>query len=180
MHSSTILSLLCLAASSSFHVMALPRPGQAVAFQDRHLLETREDETVNPDAVLDTVCTNEGYVSPLSPFPSSPPLSPKITSLTPYRTIVFHDQNVALLSICGGIAGAIEFCGGDPSTTVGESGTAIFTLNAAEEGATINVSKGRWEGCVRAAVAVCPSGGFSSTCVGGASVGNVAFTLAQT
>lgn len=30
---------------------------------------------------------------------------------------------------------------------------------------------------MRAARAVCPTGEFSSTCVGGASTGNVAFTL---
>jgi hypothetical protein len=73
--------------------------------------------------------------------------------------------------------GTIEFCGGSPSSTTGSSGTALFKLNAVDAGATIDVSKGRWEGCVRAARAVCPTGTFSSTCVGGASTGNVAFTL---
>lgn len=105
--------------------------------------------SVNPDAVTGTVCTD------------------------PTVSLDTHDTNVAILSICGGIAGSIEFCGGDPSTTVGASGTSKFTLTAvnAADGATINVSKGRWEGCVRAAQATCPTGTFSSTCVGGTSDG---------
>jgi len=152
MRSSTLFTLICVAASS-VNVMAYPKPG--VSYDHFEVLALRASETVNPAAVTGTTCTNEG-------------------------DIVFHDQNVAELAICGGIAGTIEFCGGSPTSTVGQSGTAIFTLNPVDAGATINVSKGRWEGCVRAAVAVCPTGGFSSTCIGGASTGNVAFTLAQT
>ncbi|TVY37379.1 hypothetical protein LSUB1_G003426 [Lachnellula subtilissima] len=87
--------------------------------------------------------------------------------LSLYSTIIAHDQNVAELGICGGIAGTIVKCGGAPTSTTGSSGTALFTLKAVDAGATINVSKGRWEGCVRAAAATCPTGGFSSTCVGG-------------
>ncbi|KUJ22257.1 uncharacterized protein LY89DRAFT_606633, partial [Mollisia scopiformis] len=109
--------------------------------------------TVDPNAVTDTTCIDTS------------------------ANIVFHDQNVAELAICGGIAGAITKCGGAPTLTTGSSGTALFNLNAVTSGATINVSKGRWEGCVRAARAVCPTGTFSSTCIGGASTGNVAFTL---
>ncbi|KIW78303.1 hypothetical protein Z517_08138 [Fonsecaea pedrosoi CBS 271.37] len=106
--------------------------------------------SVNPEAVTGTTC------------------------IDPTVNLNTHDTNVAILSICGGIAGSIQFCGGDPSTTVGASGTSKFTLTAvnAAEGATINVSKGRWEGCVRAARAVCPTGTFSSTCVGGTSDGD--------
>ncbi|KIW24220.1 uncharacterized protein PV07_09948 [Cladophialophora immunda] len=105
--------------------------------------------SVNPEAVTGTTC------------------------IDPTAVLNTHDTNVAILSICGGIAGSIEFCGGDPSTTVGASGTSKFTLTAvnAAQGATINVSKGRWEGCVRAAQAVCPTGTYSSTCVGGTSDG---------
>ncbi|EXJ57693.1 uncharacterized protein A1O5_12483 [Cladophialophora psammophila CBS 110553] len=110
--------------------------------------------SVNPNAVTGTTC------------------------IDPTAVLNTHDTNVAILSICGGIAGSIQFCGGDPSTTVGASGTSKFTLTAvnAAQGATINVSKGRWEGCVRAAQAVCPTGTFSSTCVGGTSDG-VGFTF---
>ncbi|KAH8677524.1 hypothetical protein BX600DRAFT_130515 [Xylariales sp. PMI_506] len=115
----------------------------------------RASTTVNPDAVLNTKC------------------------IDPTENIVFHDQNVAELGICGGIAGTIEFCGGNPTTTTGESGTAKFTLKAADSGATIVISKGRWEQCVRAARAVCPTGSLSGTCVGGGSTGNVDFTLAN-
>jgi len=112
------------------------------------------------------------------PHPGSlPPISYTFT-YSPNSNIVFHDQNVAELAICGGIAGSIEFCQGNPTSTTGSSGTALFALNPTTAGATINISKGRWEGCVRAAIAVCPTGSFESTCVGGASTGNVAFSLA--
>ncbi|KAH8676876.1 hypothetical protein BGZ60DRAFT_468733 [Tricladium varicosporioides] len=113
----------------------------------------RASTTVNPAAVTGTTCGDTT------------------------DNIVFHDANVAQLAICGGIAGAITKCGGAPTSTTGSSGTALFKLNAVDSGATINVSKGRWEGCVRAARAVCPTGEFTSTCVGGASTGNVAFSL---
>jgi len=93
------------------------------------------------------------------------------------RNIVFHDQNVAELAICGGIAGSIQKCGGAPSATTGQSGSARFELRAAAPGATINISKGRWEQCVRAARAVCPTGSLQATCAGGASSGDVDFTL---
>lgn len=68
-----------------------------------------------------------------------------------------HDINVAILSICGGIAGAITKCGGQPASTVGQSGTAKLSLKPVNKGALLNVSKGRWEGCMRAAQAVCGS-----------------------
>jgi len=84
---------------------------------------------------------------------------------------------VAELGICGGIAGAITKCGGAPTSTTGKSGTAQFKLAAVSQGATINISKGRWEQCVRAARAVCPTGSIQATCAGGASTGDVAFTL---
>jgi hypothetical protein len=56
---------------------------------------------------------------------------------------------VALLSICGGIAGTIEQCRGNPTSTTGSSGDAIFSLKAVS--GTIDITKGRWEGCVAAA-----------------------------
>ena len=106
------------------------------------------------------------------------PSVPHVLILEP-RNIVFHDQNVAELAICGGIAGSITKCGGNPAATTGQSGTALFTLKTTDAGATINISKGRWEQCIRAARAVCPTGSVSGTCVGGATTGNVAFTLAN-
>jgi hypothetical protein len=62
-----------------------------------------------------------------------------------------NNIKVALLSICGGIAGQIEQCGGNPVATTGVSGTAKFDLKVATAGTTIDITKGRWEGCVRAA-----------------------------
>ncbi|KAF6831205.1 hypothetical protein CPLU01_06903 [Colletotrichum plurivorum] len=118
-------------------------------------LEARASKSVNPNAVTGTTCTNKN------------------------AKVVEHDANVALLGICGGIQGSIQKCGGAPKSTTGQSGTAKFTLNPTVAGATINVSKGRWEGCVRAARATCPTGTFKSTCKGGASQGDVAFVLSN-
>lgn len=83
-----------------------------------------------------------------------------------------HDTNVAILSICGGIAGAITKCQGNPASTVGASGTTKISLQPLDAGATLNVSKGRWEGCMRAAAATCPKGTYTSTCVGGVTQGD--------
>jgi len=147
----TVVALAGVAASAPYRM----GPRVIVPQQYYEILNDRASTTVDPNAVTGTTC------------------------LDTKQNIVFHDQNVAELAICGGIAGTIEKCGGSPATTTGQSGTAKFSLNAVDSGATINVSKGRWEGCVRAARAVCPTGSFSSTCVGGASTGNVAFTLAN-
>jgi hypothetical protein len=106
-----------------------------------------ENETVNPGAVTGTVCND------------------------PNVALNTHDTDVAILSICGGISGTIEFCGGNPTSTVGASGTSALTLTPVTAGATLNVSKGRWEGCMRAAQATCPKGTFTSTCIGGTSEG---------
>ncbi|KAH9218929.1 hypothetical protein DL95DRAFT_384755 [Leptodontidium sp. 2 PMI_412] len=148
----TNILALVLAVSSAC-VTAAPFASVGISHEHLEVLQMRASTSVNPNAVLDTKCIDTS------------------------ANIVFHDANVALLGICGGIAGAITKCGGAPSSTTGSSGTALFKLNAVDSGATINVSKGRWEGCVRAARAVCPTGTFSSTCVGGATTGNVAFSL---
>ncbi|KAM7224233.1 hypothetical protein V8F06_000014 [Rhypophila decipiens] len=91
--------------------------------------------------------------------------------------IVFHDMNAAILSICGGIAGDITHCRGRPEETTGKVGSALFKLKAENPGAKINISKGHWEQCQRAARDACPTGSMSGTCIGGATSGNVAFTL---
>ncbi len=57
----------------------------------------------------------------------------------------FHTSNVALLQICGGIAGTIEKCQGAPTSTVGQSGNVRFTITPVVKGDVINISKGRWE-----------------------------------
>ena len=94
---------------------------------------------------------------------------------------MFHDQNIAELAICNGIAGAppTTRCEGAGARTEGASRSARFTLRAVDEdaGATIDITKARWEQCVRAARAVCPTGSMRATCAGGASRGDVAFLL---
>ncbi|KAF2199315.1 hypothetical protein GQ43DRAFT_442589 [Delitschia confertaspora ATCC 74209] len=103
------------------------------------------------------------------------------TCTDPTAELDTHATNVAILSICNGIAGTIQRCNGSPSSTVGASGTSKFTLSATEagSGATINISKGRWERCVWAARLSCPQGTFTSTCVGGATRGDVRFVLEE-
>lgn len=94
------------------------------------------------------------------------------------RHVVFHDQNAAELSICGGLSGSGHtYCRGNPVLTTGRSGSAEFIVAALTKGATVNISKERWEQCVRAARAVCPTGTMAGTCKGGATTGDVGFTL---
>jgi hypothetical protein len=112
-----------------------------------------------------------------------------VSSLQPPKSLTFpwtnvlstfdtHDTNVAILGICGGIAGSIQKCGGNPAQTTGQSNKSLFTLSATNAGSTINVSKGRWERCVKAAQLTCPKGSFESTCIGGATPsGDVKFSL---
>ncbi|KAK8126374.1 uncharacterized protein PG998_002133 [Apiospora kogelbergensis] len=121
-------------------------PRYTVGPEHLEVLQMRASTSVNPAAVRETKCINSKV------------------------NIAFHDENVAQLGICGGIAGKI-------TNTTGVSGTAKFTVNTATNGGTINVSKGRWEQCIRAARAVCPTGSMSATCAGGASNGDIKFTL---
>ncbi|KAI6093592.1 hypothetical protein F4821DRAFT_252597 [Hypoxylon rubiginosum] len=153
MHSSTLLSSVLLVASASLTFATPVWPHFSIDNEHLEVLAIRASTSVNPAAVSDVKCIDSSL------------------------NIVFHDQNVAELGICGGIAGAITKCQGAPTSTVGQSGSAKFSLQAATSGATINISKGRWEQCVRAARAVCPTGSLSGTCAGGASTGNVDFTL---
>lgn len=113
---------------------------------------------------------------PPFPLPSQPPL-PDSNTNPPLRRrhIVFHEQNAAELSICDGLPGGR--CRTGERETVGRAGSAVFVLRAVEPGASVTVTKGRWEGCVRAARAVCPTGSLRSRCLGGASSGDVEFWL---
>lgn len=60
---------------------------------------------------------------------------------------------------------------------MGVAGSARFSLKVMAEGATINVAKKRWEACVRAARAVCPTGSFRAVCAGGTTKGDLEFFL---
>uniref|UniRef100_L2FEW2 Uncharacterized protein n=1 Tax=Colletotrichum fructicola (strain Nara gc5) TaxID=1213859 RepID=L2FEW2_COLFN len=57
------------------------------------------------------------------------------------------------------------------------SGPARFTIKPTTAGATINISKNKWEQCVRAARDKCPTGSVRATCSGGATSGDVEFIL---
>ncbi|KAI1381719.1 hypothetical protein F4677DRAFT_439535 [Hypoxylon crocopeplum] len=154
MHSTTFFHSLLLFLASAGLSSATPMwPHYSIENEHLEVLALRASTAVNPAAVSGVTCIDRNV------------------------NIVFHDQNVAELAICGGIAGSITKCGGSPQSTVGKSASAEFTLNAATPGATINISKGRWEQCVRAARAICPTGSMKGTCAGGASTGDVDFTL---
>ncbi|KAL1745408.1 hypothetical protein HDZ31DRAFT_81978 [Schizophyllum fasciatum] len=96
-------------------------------------------------------------------------------------TLVSHDVNVAQLQICGGIAGKIQKCQGNPTSTTGVSGTATFTIDPVEAGDTINVSKGRWEQHIKAAFKQCGQDvPFTATFRAGAAKGDINVTLTRT
>ncbi|KAI1408827.1 hypothetical protein F5Y13DRAFT_98483 [Hypoxylon sp. FL1857] len=153
MHSTTLIHSFLLLATASLSFASPVWPHYSVDNEHLEVLAMRASTSVNPAAVSGVTCIDRNV------------------------NVVFHDQNVAELAICGGIAGSVQKCGGSPQSTVGKSGSAQFTLKAATAGATINISKGRWEQCIRAARAICPTGSMSGTCAGGASSGDVNFTL---
>lgn len=104
---------------------------------------------------------------------------PKLTPTT-HSALDSHSTNVAILAICGGIAGTIEKCGGDPTSTTGVSGTSKFTINPVVAGATLNISKGRWEQGIKAVAAICGADiPFTATFALGASTGDVDVSLEQ-
>lgn len=96
--------------------------------------------------------------------------------------IVFHEQNAAQLAICDGILSGARTtqCDGASATTAGARGSARFTLAARRPGAGINVSKVRWEECVRAARLKCPTGSLSGVCLRAATAGHADFRLDTT
>lgn len=150
MHSTSaiIKAFVVLAGFSA----AAPAPW-SVPPEHLEILALRRATPLNPDSVTDVRCWNTE------------------------EKIIFHEENAAQLAICDGISGSTSQCGGSPATTVGRKGSAKFTLTALRDGAKINISKVRWEECVHAARAVCPTGSLSATCRGGATVGDVAFVL---
>lgn len=135
---------------------------------------------VRQETVSNVQCSNEACVL-------HTPSSVKTSSLTPddlmphvisYSALDFHETNVAILSICGGIAGTIEKCEGAPTSTTGTSGGSEFTITPVNKGDTINISKGRWEQGIKAVAAICGADvPFSATFTGGATTGDVNVTL---
>ncbi|KAH6689214.1 hypothetical protein F5X68DRAFT_260749 [Plectosphaerella plurivora] len=135
-------------------VMALPH--FSVQQQYLEVTRMRASAEIRPLALLETQCMNRNV------------------------HIVFHDEAVAELAICdGGIAGSVQKCRGSPTETKGVAGTARFSVKTMRKGATIEISKERWERCVRAARAVCPTGTYRAVCAGGASKGDIEFFLTQ-
>ncbi|KAL0939140.1 uncharacterized protein CTRU02_205750 [Colletotrichum truncatum] len=146
--------VLLLTATAALAAPAGRRwPRFTVPQQHFEVLGMRAQTEVNPSAVLEATCIDRN------------------------AHIVFHDTDVAELAICGGISGSVSACKGNPVTTIGQSGSARFTLKATTEGATINITKNKWEQCVRAAREKCPTGSVHAVCSGGATSGDVEFTL---
>ncbi|AEO66022.1 uncharacterized protein THITE_2113751 [Thermothielavioides terrestris NRRL 8126] len=143
-----------LAAPSTPWYVEYHQPRVAVPQSYYEGLGLLRQAPLNPNAVRDVVC------------------------LDPSVRIVEYDQHAAMLAICDGIAGpSISACGGAPASTVGRSGRAAFAVRAAQDGARITLSKDRWVGCVGAARRACPAGSFEAVCVGGATRGDVVFSL---
>ncbi len=106
----------------------------------------------------------------------SPYLIPRTNTLN--SRFLLYDEYAASLAICDGIEGpAATRCEGSRAETAGRSGGAHFALRALDSGASVNVSKDAWAGCVAAARAACPQGSFEGVCVGAATVGDVRFAL---
>ncbi|KAK4132463.1 hypothetical protein BT67DRAFT_435472 [Trichocladium antarcticum] len=167
------LSLLALVLVLTPATLAVPpwyeqyrHPRVIVPQSYYEVLRIRSATAPNPHAVTDVAC------------------------LDPNAHIISHDELAATLAICGGIAGAASTrtCGrssrsgagggGRLAETEGRSGTARFVLRAVRgSGAAVTISKGAWVQCVRAAREACPTGSMSGVCLGGASRGNVMFTL---
>ncbi|KAF3762447.1 hypothetical protein M406DRAFT_45958, partial [Cryphonectria parasitica EP155] len=114
-------------------------------------------------------------------IPLNPDAVGEVTCWDPEAHIVYHDQNAAQLAICDGISGpAHTRCRASSPVTVGKRGSAQFTLTTLRPGTTIDISKVRWEECVRAARDKCPTGSLSGVCLGGASWGDIGFVLEST
>lgn len=153
---SLVAGAATLMLSFSAFTSAMPGPW-SVPQEHFEVLSLRHAIPFNADAVTDVQCGNTD------------------------AHIVFHEQNAAQLAICNGISGADNTkCRGSSTMTTGTRGSAKFTLTALTPGAKINISKVRWEECVRAARFKCPTGSLSGTCLGGATSGNVGFKLEST
>ncbi|KAI1846749.1 hypothetical protein JX265_008947 [Neoarthrinium moseri] len=149
----SLLRAFLLAATATLGTARPSWPHFTVGQEHVEVLSMRAAMPLNPAAVYDVTCVDASL------------------------RIVFHDENVAQLSICGGISGSNTRCAGGPQSTEAQSASAKFTLAPVTPGAVLNISKVRWEQCVRAARAICPTGSMAGTCRGGASNGDVKFSL---
>ncbi|KAI0730713.1 hypothetical protein C8Q76DRAFT_715803 [Earliella scabrosa] len=96
------------------------------------------------------------------------------------KTLDFHNSNVALLQICGGIQGEIQKCQGAPTFTTGEFEGIRFTITPVVPGDVINISKGRWEQGIKAAFAVCGQNiPFTARFAGGGRQGDTFVTYGE-
>ncbi|WWC69401.1 uncharacterized protein I206_103340 [Kwoniella pini CBS 10737] len=84
-----------------------------------------------------------------------------------------HDCNVALLSLGGGIQGAIQFLRVDDTSNTSSSGTCRMTVTAVDGGTAISISKGRLEQAQKAAIAECGRQAWTVTALGGSVGGNL-------
>ncbi|KAH9916315.1 uncharacterized protein B0H18DRAFT_1215103 [Fomitopsis serialis] len=123
--------------------------------------------------------TASAFALPMFHWPRTETVS-NVVCTDPNVTLDSHETNVALLQICGGIAGSIESCQGNPTTTTGTSGGSEFTITPVNSGDTINISKGRWEQGIKAVAATCGADKpFTATFTGGATTGDVNVVLQQ-
>ncbi|ODN98492.1 hypothetical protein L198_03737 [Cryptococcus wingfieldii CBS 7118] len=84
-----------------------------------------------------------------------------------------HDCNVALLSLGGGIQGAIQFLRVDATTNSSSSNGCTMTVTAADGGTAIDISKGRLEQAQKAAIDKCGQQAWTVTATGGSTGGNL-------
>ncbi|RYP11440.1 hypothetical protein DL764_000094 [Monosporascus ibericus] len=96
MLSTTFLqAIVVLVAGAGVSLSKPVYPRRSVSQQHFEDLALRASTEAHPEAVTDVEC------------------------IDPDVNIDFHDQNVAELSICGRIAGAVTRCEGAPESTVG-------------------------------------------------------------
>ncbi|WWC61051.1 uncharacterized protein I303_103629 [Kwoniella dejecticola CBS 10117] len=89
------------------------------------------------------------------------------------RLVILFDTFCGLLSLGGGIQGAIQFLRVDDITNTASSGTCKMTVTAVDGGPAISISKGRLEQAQKAAIAQCGRQAWTVTALGGAVGGNL-------
>ncbi|WVW83030.1 hypothetical protein I302_105047 [Kwoniella bestiolae CBS 10118] len=103
----------------------------------------------------------------------SPRAEPVVEPVCEGGNLDSHDCNVSLLSLGGGIQGAIQVLRVDDVTNTATSGSCTMTVTAVDGGTAIDISKGRLEQAQKQAIAVCGRQAWSVTALGGAVGGNL-------